>query len=46
LRASTTSGFVGDDVETAYVVDAAKAVLKRYDARSQHYELRESRAYG
>jgi antibiotic biosynthesis monooxygenase (ABM) superfamily enzyme len=38
--------FMGDPYETAYVPEAAQEVLKRYDARSQHYELRESRAYG
>jgi heme-degrading monooxygenase HmoA len=37
--------FTGDDFETAYVPEAARRVLKRYDARSQHYELRESRVY-
>lgn len=37
--------FVGEDHETAYVPDAARKVLKRFDARSQHYELRESRRY-
>jgi antibiotic biosynthesis monooxygenase (ABM) superfamily enzyme len=28
----------GDDYETAYVPPAARAVLSRFDARSQHYE--------
>ncbi len=37
--------FTGEDYETAYVPEAARKVLKRFDARSQHYELRESRAY-
>jgi antibiotic biosynthesis monooxygenase (ABM) superfamily enzyme len=37
--------FVGEDYEEAYVPDAARRVLKRFDARSQHYELRESRRY-
>ncbi|MEJ8574681.1 antibiotic biosynthesis monooxygenase [Microbaculum marinum] len=37
--------FVGEDHEVAYVPDAAKKLLKRFDARSQHYELRESRSY-
>jgi antibiotic biosynthesis monooxygenase (ABM) superfamily enzyme len=37
--------FTGEDYETAYVPDAARKVLKRFDARSQHYELRESRSY-
>lgn len=37
--------FTGEDYETAYVPAGARKVLKRYDARSQHYERRESRAY-
>jgi antibiotic biosynthesis monooxygenase (ABM) superfamily enzyme len=37
--------FTGEDYETAYVPDAARRVLKRFDERSQHYELRESRTY-
>jgi antibiotic biosynthesis monooxygenase (ABM) superfamily enzyme len=37
--------FTGEDYETAYVPDAAHKVLKRFDARSQHYDLRESRTY-
>ncbi len=37
--------FTGEDYETAYVPAEARKVLKRFDARSQHYELRESRAY-
>ena len=37
--------FTGEDYETAYVPDAARKVLKRFDARSQHYDLRESRTY-
>ena len=36
--------FTGEDYETPYVPDAARKVLKRFDARSQHYELRESRS--
>ncbi len=32
--------FAGDNYETAYVPDKAKAFLKRYDPISQHYELR------
>jgi len=35
--------FAGEDHETAYVPDKARAVLKRFDARSQHYEVRERR---
>lgn len=38
--------FTGEDYEVAYVPDAARKVLKRFDARSQHYELREARTYG
>ena len=37
--------FTGEDYETAYVPPEARKVLKRFDARSQHYELRESRHY-
>ncbi|WP_437759556.1 antibiotic biosynthesis monooxygenase family protein [Sorangium sp. So ce1389] len=35
--------FAGEDHETAYVPAKARAVLARFDARSQHYELREAR---
>ena len=37
--------FVGADYELAYVPDAARQILKRFDARAQHYDLRESRSY-
>ena len=37
--------FVGDDYETVYVPDRARAILKRFDHRSQHYELVETRTY-
>ena len=37
--------FVGKDYETVYVPDKARAVLKRFDERSQHFELIESRVY-
>ena len=37
--------FVGEDYEQCYVPDAARRVLKRFDERSQHYELRDSRHY-
>ena len=37
--------FTGEDYEFAYVPPEARKVLKRYDERSQHYELRESRSY-
>lgn len=33
------TAFMGDDYERAYVPDAARAVLARFDARSQHYDL-------
>jgi len=32
--------FAGDDYETAVVPPAARAVLFRFDSRSQHYEVR------
>ena len=32
--------FVGDDCEVAHVPDKARAVLKRFDERAQHYEVR------
>jgi antibiotic biosynthesis monooxygenase (ABM) superfamily enzyme len=37
--------FTGEDYEAAYVPDAARKVLKRFDERSQHYDLREARSY-
>jgi heme-degrading monooxygenase HmoA len=33
--------FAGADPETAVVPSKARAVLKRFDARSRHYEVRE-----
>ena len=33
--------FVGEDYEAAVVPPKARAVLKRFDARSQHYEVEE-----
>ena len=41
----SVKAFVGDDYEACYVPEAARKVLKRFDQRSQHYELRESRSY-
>src|SRR5260370_22882450 len=38
--------FVGEDYEAAYVPAAARAVLKRFDARSQHYEAKIARSVG
>jgi len=32
--------FAGEDYESAVVLPQAQALLKRYDARSQHYEVR------
>jgi hypothetical protein len=32
--------FAGEDYEAAYVPEHARAVLSRFDARSQHYEKR------
>jgi heme-degrading monooxygenase HmoA len=32
--------FAGEDYEVAVVPDKAKALLSRFDARSQHYEVR------
>jgi len=37
--------FMGEDYEQAYVPDAARKVLKRFDQRSQHYEVRENITY-
>ncbi len=31
--------FMGEDYEVAYVPDAARAILSRFDGRSQHYEV-------
>lgn len=33
--------FAGEDYEAAVVPPKARGVLKRFDARSQHYEVRE-----
>jgi len=35
--------FAGEDYEAAYVPAKARQVLARFDARSQHYEIRDSR---
>jgi hypothetical protein len=37
--------FVGEDYEQSYVPEKARAVLARFDQRSQHYEFKESRSY-
>jgi heme-degrading monooxygenase HmoA len=36
--------FAGSDYEVAVVPPAARAVLSRFDQRSQHYEVRERRS--
>ena len=35
--------FAGEDFEAAVVPARARAILSRFDARSQHYEVREQR---
>ncbi|MBN2346736.1 MAG: antibiotic biosynthesis monooxygenase [Candidatus Aminicenantes bacterium] len=35
--------FAGEDYEAAVVPEKARAVLSRFDGRSQHYEVREIR---
>jgi len=35
------AAFAGEDYEVAVVPPKARLVLKRFDARSQHYEVRE-----
>lgn len=35
--------FAGEDYEVAVVPPKARAVLKRFDARSQHYQVKEHR---
>ncbi len=35
--------FQGEDYETAYVPDAARRVLKRWDDKSAHYTVEEAR---
>jgi antibiotic biosynthesis monooxygenase (ABM) superfamily enzyme len=37
--------FVGEDFEQSYVPEKARAVLSRFDERSQHYEVRETLDY-
>ena len=37
--------FAGEDYEKSYVPDKAKQVLSRHDAKSQHYEMKESIRY-
>ena len=37
--------FAGEDYEAAYVPPEARAVLERFDERSQHYEVKEQLSY-
>lgn len=37
--------FMGEDYEVAHVPEAAQKVLKRWDERSQHYEVKDSFRY-
>jgi len=39
----SVKAFAGADYESAVVPPKARAVLKRFDARSRHYEVREQR---
>lgn len=41
----SVKAFVGEDYETAYVPGEGRAILSRFDARAQHYEIRDSRSY-
>jgi len=41
----TVKRFAGDDYERAVVPATAPALLARYDARSQHYEIKEQLSY-
>ncbi len=40
---AAVKAFAGEDYETAYVPAKARQLLARFDARSQHYDLREAR---
>jgi len=37
--------FQGPDYERCYVPDAARRVLRRWDQKSAHYEVRDTRTY-
>ncbi len=37
--------FQGEDYERSYVPDSAQKILERWDERSKHYEIRETRIY-
>src|SRR5262249_44408168 len=39
----SVKAFVGDDYEVSHVPEPAQAVLKRFDQRSQHYEVLDRR---
>ena len=45
-RIEDVKAFTGEEYDTAYVPENARKVLKRFDARAQHYDLREIRSYG
>ncbi len=38
-------GFVGEDYAVANLPEKAVQLMKRYDTRSQHYEIRDQRSY-
>ncbi|MBS3652229.1 acyl-CoA dehydrogenase [Pseudaminobacter sp. 19-2017] len=38
--------FQGPDYEAAYVPAEARKILKRWDERSTHHEVRQTRNYG
>lgn len=37
--------FQGENYERSYVPDSAQKILERWDERSKHYEIRETRIY-
>ena len=41
----SVKAFAGEAYREAHVPDAAREVLKRYDDRARHYEVREEREY-
>ncbi|WP_096393091.1 antibiotic biosynthesis monooxygenase [Halorubrum trapanicum] len=41
----SVKSFAGEEYRDAHVPDAAREVLKRYDDRARHYEVREEREY-
>lgn len=44
-RLQNVIDFQGEDYRRAYIPEAARSVLSRWDETSQHYEVMESRAY-